>query len=120
MERRVPTLGRLWFASVLFGLVGCTGANPSQPGASGLGAPGTAGRETRGVAGGSTTDRGERSFGAEPIGGVVVETTPQVGTRGVSPTAPGTRGSLRPAPEAPAASADPRAPSDAAPARVVR
>lgn len=114
----MPTLGRLWFASLLFGLAACTGANPVQPGASGPAARGSPDGAAGSAPGVTTTDRGERSFGAEPIGGVVVETTPRVGAPGGTRAAPGSRGALKPAPAA--ATSTPQATSDAAPARVVR
>ncbi len=86
-------------ASLLFVSSGCRGANPVEPGTSGAGGPGSGEAGSGGPAtAGRTTDRGERSFGAEPLGALVVETRPSAGAPPAAPpaTAPTGGGPGRP------------------------
>jgi hypothetical protein len=74
-----------WAAgSLLFALAGCSTANPSGATASAAGA--TSGRDDGTSQG--TTDSGARVFGAEPLGALVVETMPSLGSE-PSVTEPG-------------------------------
>lgn len=76
--------GSLLFVPALLLLSACT-ANPSERRPSGLG-------EASPGAPGGTTDSGERTFGATPLGALVIETPPEVGSAEQPAARPSTTG----------------------------